>query len=179
MNHNTVIAEPTPVNAGKPGIAVLASLQLNDLETDEILEVIKGDYVTKHFEILPKLHRLARKVEAIHRDNSDVPHGLTRLLKRFEAKYRDHIEREQTYVLSKMAGDQPPCPHTPISQMIYEHDNLAHLLMRIRNLVGNYQPPESACRSWRRLYRELDELDDSMKAQISLKQDVLYPRFQF
>jgi regulator of cell morphogenesis and NO signaling len=152
---------------------------LENLETDRLLELITEKYDSKHMEQLPQLHRLARKIEVVHRDHPDAPHGLTRLIKRFENEFLEHLEREQKHAFAKMAGDQPPRPETPISQMNSEHDTLIELVIEIRKLTGEYRPPENACRSWRRLYGDLQKLDVSVTEQVHLERDILYPRFQF
>lgn len=157
----------------------LDNQSLDDLDTDGLLNLITEEYDNKHMEQLPQLRRLARKIEVVHRDDPEAPHGLTRLIKRFEQEFVDHLEREKKHVFPHMAGDQPPRPETPISQMNSEHDALTDLLVDIRALTNNYQPPESACRSWRRLYQELQDLDARLSEQVHLERDVLYPRFQF
>ncbi|WP_166261913.1 hemerythrin domain-containing protein [Marinobacter salicampi] len=149
------------------------------LDTDSLLGLITDEYHAKHTEQLEELHRLARKVEVVHREHADAPHGLTRLIKRFEQEYLEHLEREREHVFAKMAGDQPPQPSTPISQMITEHEVLNGILDEIRALTDGYRAPEGACRSWQRLFNGLQDLDLSLTTQVHLEQDVLYPRFQF
>lgn len=149
------------------------------LDTDSLLELITDEFNTKLTEQLEELHRLARKVEVVHREHTDAPHGLTRLVKSLEQEYLEHLAREREHVFVKMAGDQPPRPDTPISQMITDHDVLNELLREIRELTNDYQAPEGACRSWQRLFNELQDLDLSLTTQVHLEQDVLYPRFQF
>src|SRR5690606_12833853 len=152
---------------------------LDELETDEILARLTNERDQAHIRQLFQLQRLARKIEAVHRGNAQVPHGLTRLLKLFNREFIDHLEREQQHVFAHMAGDQPPRPETPISQMNQEHDELGKRLKQIRALTNQYQTPPDACRSWQRLYLELEALDDSITEQVQLERNVLYPRFQF
>jgi len=152
---------------------------LEDMDTDLLLEMIVNAYDIKHLEQLPQLHRLARKIEAVHRANPDVPKGLTLAVKDLETVLDEHIRHESNYVLSRMEHDQPPRPETPIAQMNDEHSLLKKHLARLRALTGHYQAPESACRSWRRLYDELKELDFGLSEQIYLEGNILFPRFQF
>lgn len=150
-----------------------------ELDTDVLLELILRGYDVAHLEQLPKLHRLARKIEAVHRTNPNVPKGITLAVKKLEHSLTDHIERENAYVLKRMEHDQPPMPDTPIAQMNEEHSLIKRQLRELRQMTRNYRAPESACRSWQRFYRELKALDFSLSEQIYLEREVLFPRFQF
>ncbi|MBQ0834618.1 hemerythrin domain-containing protein [Marinobacter sp.] len=173
--------------AGVPGKTLCRQLfdvcmehkPLEEMETDTLLELLHTEYDAAHLEQLPALHRLARKIEAVHRASPDVPHGITRAVKQLEKTLVDHIKREETYVFSRMEHDKPPMPETPISQMNEEHDAIKLQLRGLRELTNHYKAPEAACRSWRRLYDELKSLDFSLSEQIYLERDILFPRFQF
>jgi regulator of cell morphogenesis and NO signaling len=152
---------------------------IEELDTDALLEIILRGYDAGHMAKLPELHRLARKIEAVHRANPKVPKGITLAIKNLQHTLTDHIEREDAYVLKRMEHDQPPNPDTPIAQMNEEHSVLKKQLGKLRQMTGNYRAPESACRSWLRFYRELKALDHRLSEQIYLERDVLFPRFQF
>ncbi|MGQ7271123.1 hemerythrin domain-containing protein [Marinobacter nauticus] len=158
---------------------VMERTSIEELDTDVLLELILRGYDAAHLAKLPEIHRLARKIEAVHRANPDVPKGITLAVKKLERLLRDHIEKENTHVLNQMAHDQPPRPETPIAQMNEEHSIIKKQLKKLRDMTRNYRAPESACRSWRRFYHELKALDFRLSEQIYLERDVLFPRFQF
>jgi regulator of cell morphogenesis and NO signaling len=158
---------------------VMEQTPIDELDTDVLLELISKDYDADHLQQLPRLHRLARKIEAVHRANPDTPKGITLAIKKLEAILVDHIERENAYVLKRMEHDQPPRPDTPIAQMNEEHSIIKRQLKKLRRMTRNYQTPASACRSWKRFYRELKVLDFRLSEQIYLEREVLFPRFQF
>lgn len=152
---------------------------IEEVDTDVLLELISQGYDAEHLAKLPEIHRLARKIEAVHRSSPDVPKGITLAIKKLEHTLTDHIERENAYVLKRMEHDQPPNPDTPIAQMNEEHSFIKQQLVRLRQMTRNYRAPASACRSWQRFYRELKALDFSLSEQIYLEREVLFPRFQF
>lgn len=158
---------------------VMEQTPIEELDTDVLLELISRGYDARHIEKLPEIHRLARKIEAVHRSNPDVPKGITLAVKKLEHMLTDHIEREDAYVLKRMEHDQPPRPDTPIAQMNEEHSAIKGQLRKLRLMTSNYQAPDSACRSWKRFYRELKALDFRLSEQIYLEKEVLFPRFQF
>jgi regulator of cell morphogenesis and NO signaling len=157
----------------------MAHKPLEELDTDSLLKLIAEEYEASHLDQLPKLHRLARKIEAVHRANPDVPQGITRAVKCLEQVLADHIQREETYVLARFDNEPAPRPETPISQMNQEHDDIKKQLRALRNMTQSYKAPKAACRSWRKLYDELKNLDFSLSEQIYLERDILFPRFQF
>jgi regulator of cell morphogenesis and NO signaling len=152
---------------------------LEELDTDSLLELIADEYEATHLAQLPKLRRLARKIEAVHRANPDVPQGITRAVKNLEQVLADHIQREEIYVIPHIKSDPAPRPETPIGQMNQEHDDIKKHLRELRGLTQSYKAPKAACRSWRKLYDELKGLDFSLSEQIYLERDILFPRFQF
>lgn len=157
----------------------MAQKPLEDMETDALLKLLSTEYDAVHLEQLPALHRLARKIEAVHRASPDVPQGITRAVKLLEQTLTDHVRREEAYVLTRLKHNQPPMPDIPIGQMNQEHDVIKQQLKSLRELTCNYKAPETACRSWRRLYDELKSLDFSLSEQIYLERDILFPRYQF
>lgn len=158
---------------------VMEQTPIEDLDTDVLLNLISRRYDASHLAKLPEIHRLARKIEAVHRSSPEVPKGITLAIKKLEHTLTDHIEREHTYVLKSMEHDQPPKPDTPIAQMNEEHSLIKQQLKRLRQMTGNYRAPDSACRSWKRFYSELKALDFRLSEQIYLEKEVLFPRFQF
>jgi regulator of cell morphogenesis and NO signaling len=60
--------------------------------------------------------------------------------------------------------------------MIYEHDNAGSALGQIRDLTGDYNPPESACNTFRGLYYGLAELEKDLLQHIHLENNILFPR---
>jgi regulator of cell morphogenesis and NO signaling len=61
-----------------------------------------------HREQLPELIRMARRVEAVHRDNPDVPTGLADLLEAIPEELLSHMEKEEAILFPMLkAGGNP------------------------------------------------------------------------
>ena len=69
-----------------------------------------------------------------------------------------------------------PSVEMPIARMLAEHDDAGTLLARIRSQTQDFQPPESACPSYRRLYSGLEEFERDMHRHIHLENNILFPR---
>lgn len=64
----------------------------------------------------------------------------------------------------------------PVRMMMLEHDRVGELLAKARVLTSEYTPPESACFSYRELYRRLAELELRTHEHIHVENNVYFPR---
>jgi regulator of cell morphogenesis and NO signaling len=64
----------------------------------------------------------------------------------------------------------------PVARMLAEHEDAGALLSQIRNLSGDFAPPETACPSYRRLYAGLEGFERDLHRHIHLENNVLFPR---
>lgn len=146
---------------------------LESMKTEKLLDMIAQDYEASYLEELPKLHRLSRKIEAVHRSSPDLPKGITLLVKELDQMVAQHIDRESQVkesIITKNAAQ------LPLKDMQKEHEGIKAQLRKIRELTKHYNAPDSACRSWRRLYEELRALDFNMSEQMYLEQEIIFPR---
>jgi regulator of cell morphogenesis and NO signaling len=60
--------------------------------------------------------------------------------------------------------------------MELEHDSAGAALKEIGALSSNYQPPESACFSYRTLYTALKEFETDLHQHVHLENNILFPR---
>ena len=64
----------------------------------------------------------------------------------------------------------------PVRMMMVEHDRVGELLAQLRSTTGGYRPPESACFSYRELYRRLTELELRTHEHIHIENNLYFPR---
>lgn len=65
-------------------------------------------YHDVHREQLPELIRMERRVEAVHRDNPNVPYGLADLMETMECEMLPHMQKEEQVLFPIMqAGGNP------------------------------------------------------------------------
>ena len=130
-----------------------------------------------HREQLPELVRMARRVEAVHRDHPAVPVGLADLLEDMEAELLDHMEKEEQMLFPAMEQAVPGVDG-PIGAMRDEHTGHGALLERLAALTHDHTPPPGACNTWRALYAGTAQLTDDLISHIHLENNVLFPRFE-
>lgn len=142
-----------------------------------LIDHILSRYHETHRRELPELIRLARKVEAVHRDHPQVPAGLAVLLETMAAELELHMQKEEGMLFPMMkAGGNPMIIH-PIGCMRHEHDDHGERLRAVEALTGDLVIPDGACATWKALYAGLAKLIDDLMEHIHLENNVLFPQF--
>ncbi|MGM9428487.1 iron-sulfur cluster repair protein YtfE [Hydrogenophaga sp. MI9] len=162
-------------------VAELAGLRRDDTapetpDANVLIDHILTRYHAVHREQLPELIRMARRVEAVHRDHPDVPHGLAEHLEIMEAELLEHMEKEEQILFPAIeagtAGVQEP-----IVAMRAEHIGHGEHLERLTALTHDHTPPQGACNTWRALFAGTAQLTNDLISHIHLENNVLFPRY--
>jgi len=147
------------------------------VETEALIERIETRFHAVHRRELPELVRLARRVEAVHRENAAVPAGLADLLTRMTAELEAHMGKEEQVLFPLMRRGGHPMIGVPITVMMVEHDDHAALLGALEVLTKGFTPPADACTTWRALYAGCRKLADDLVEHIHTENNLLFPRF--
>lgn len=147
-------------------------------ETPALIDHILTRYHATHRAELPELILLARKVEAVHRDNPEVPAGLAETLQSAEVDLEDHMMKEEQILFPLMRNGYQGSVFGPITVMRHEHDQHGEMIHRLEELTDAFTPPAGACRSWQALYAGVEKLVDDLQEHIHLENSVLFPRFE-
>lgn len=145
--------------------------------TGVLIDHILERHHAEHRRVIPDLVRLAAKVEAVHEGDPYVPDGLAGALDALFDTLSSHMRREELILFPAMRANLGELEGA-IAVMRYEHDDHAAELAVIRSIAHDCVPPLHACRSWRALYRELDELLADIAEHVRLENAVLFPRFE-
>jgi regulator of cell morphogenesis and NO signaling len=87
---------------------------------------------------------------------------------------------EQMEAAARTGGPSPvgcfPSVEFPIARMLAEHEDAGALTTKIRELSGDYQPPDGACPTYRGLYHALEEFERDLHHHVHLENNILFPR---
>lgn len=139
---------------------------------------ILSRYHEVHRQQLPELIRMARRVEAVHRDHPLVPQGLAELLEAMEEELLSHMEKEETILFPMLTAGGSPFVTAPIDMMRSEHTDHGAMLGAVLELTQDATPPDGACNTWRALYAGIAQLNDDLINHIHLENNVLFPQFE-
>lgn len=144
----------------------------------ELIEHILTRYHAVHREQLPELTRMARRVQAVHRDHPAVPRGLAELIETIEQEMLTHMAKEEMVLFPALERGGHPMVGGPITVMRDEHTEHGAQLERLAQLTNDHTPPTDACNTWRALYAGTRQLTDDLIAHIHLENNVLFPMFE-
>lgn len=164
-----VIANSLLRIASKGDVAATESMALPVL-IDFILE----NFHQVHRVELPELVRLATKVERVHSDKSDCPHGLSDHLLHMSHELEMHMQKEEQILFPMIKQGAGSMVLGPISVMRHEHDDHGAALRELERLTNNMQPPLGACNTWRALYLGLQKLRNDLMQHIHLENNLLF-----
>lgn len=142
-----------------------------------LIDHILRRYHEVHRVQFPKAIDLARRVEAVHRDDPRCPRGLADHLAIMADHLMSHQGREEAVLFPMMlAGGHPMIRH-PVARMEEEHRDVDQQLLRLARLTTDFTPPEDACGTWRALHDACREIADDLREHMRLENDILFPRF--
>lgn len=154
------------------------ALPAGALAPSELIEHILARYHAVHRAQLPELIRMARRVEAVHREHPAVPAGLATLLEQAHEELLEHMQKEEDILFPALRAGGNPMVVYPITVMRHEHTSHGALLERLMALTQEARPPEGACNTWRALYAGIAQLGDDLINHIHLENNVLFPQFE-
>lgn len=153
-----------------------------------------ADHIEKKHHIFTKyelehLTPLMEKVAARHGANHPE---LLELKETFQVLCDDlgpHLAKEEVVLFpyikeletsfSKQIPASSPCFGTvqnPVRMMMLEHETAGELLLKMRQLSGDYSLPDGACPSFTGLYHRFAELERDLHQHIHLENNILFPR---
>jgi len=144
----------------------------------ELIDHILQRYHEVHRQQLTELIRMARRVEAVHRDHPQVPQGLAVHLEAMEQELLDHMAKEEQILFPMLKQEVNPMVVHPISMMRHEHVNHGTQLEKLANLTSNHQPPVGACNTWQALYAGTARLTEDLIEHIHTENNLLFPMFE-
>ena len=163
-------------------LAELAALHRSDAEPTLTEPSALIDHILKRFHDvhrvqLPELIRMARRVEAVHRDHPEVPRGLAEHLEIIESEMLSHMQKEELVLFPMLKQGGHPMAAQPIGMMRAEHVEHGAALDRLLSLCHDAVPPQGACNTWRALYAGIAQFHDDLIQHIHLENNVLFVQF--
>lgn len=135
-------------------------------------------YHAVHREQLPELIRMARRVEAVHRDHPEVPAGLADHLEEMQDELLDHMAKEEQVLFPMLQAGGSSMARYPIMAMRHEHTSHGEQLERLMALCHDAVPPTGACNTWRALFSGIAQLQNDLINHIHLENNLLFPLFE-
>lgn len=147
------------------------------MSAQQLVAHVLARYHTVHRQQLPELLRLARKVEQVHGEHADCPHGLAEQLSAMAQELESHMRKEENVLFPMIVAGRGALAAVPIRVMRMEHDDHGVALRALEKISNGMQAPPDACATWRALYAGLRTFRDDLLAHIDTENNLLFERF--
>ena len=141
---------------------------------NSLIEHILARYHQVHRVQLADILPLAEKVAGVHAGT--FPADILPLLQHMRQDLLEHMYKEERVLFPMILNGMGARAAMPISVMMREHEIHREAMVQLLALSHKLTPPPDACRSWQRLYAELQTLVDDLNDHIELENTVLFAR---
>jgi len=149
----------------------------SEVEDRALVDHLLTRFHEVHREQLPELIRLARRVEQVHGDREDCPHGLAEHLTAMAQELDSHMRKEEMVLFPMIVNGQGAMVGMPIGVMRGEHDEHGAALRHLQELAHDLVLPADACNTWTALYTGLRAFRDDLITHIHLENNILFERY--
>jgi regulator of cell morphogenesis and NO signaling len=158
-------------------------------DADFLADYIYNQHHIYYYQEGPVIKELAEKVAARHGEHFPHLYALLALFTKLQAELSEHFLKEETVLFpfvkglmtakrTKQAKDlyQYLSISEPVQLMEEEHDAAGQLLVEIRNVTNDFNPPQGSCNSFRLLYSKLEDLETDLHQHVHLENNILFPK---
>lgn len=146
-------------------------------EPEALIDHILERYHEVHRREFPEAIRMAKRVEAVHREKPACPSGLADHLTLMFEELESHHQKEELMLFPMMRAGGVQMTGLPIQRMMIEHEIVGEQLEVLAELTTDFIPPSGACTTWRALYQACQKLDEDLREHMHLENNVLFPQF--
>lgn len=143
---------------------------------DELIDHLLVRYHATLKEDLVRLYAMAERVFHVHGHKDDNLEVLFDVVQALREDLEPHLMKEEEVLFPWIRQGSGATATAPIAMMRHEHDEVAVLLTRTRELTNDYLIPDGACATWRALWKGLEAFDRDLVEHIALENNVLFPR---
>lgn len=128
---------------------------------------------------LPFIRTLAAKVSRVHGDHNPRLRELEAAVEDLSVTLLAHLEEAELRTFPALTAPAPLAPALaePLAILAARQEEATRHLERVRAASEDFTLPDWACRSYRTLFAELEQLERAVFALLHLERHALQPRF--
>lgn len=182
VSPNTSVAEMLDVTANAS--APSDTTDWTDASLGDLIDHIVDTHHAYLRRELPKLENRLMTVTEAHDEEGSWLNPTLEVFQALKLDLETHIMTEEERVFPSIraleqnstSSEASSLDRPGVEQMIKEHDDSGAALERLRDLTGDYTPPEEACPKFRAAMDGLEELEEDMHRHIHKENHILFPR---
>ena len=163
--------------------------QYAEWEPESLIAHIVGTHHAYVRRSLSPIGAYLAKLVAVHGSRHRELSEIAQVFAGVTAEMRAHMMKEEAvlfpFILELASargcrGEAPSAPfgsiENPIRMMEAEHESAGAAMARIRELSGDYTPPEDGCTTYRVALKELEAFEQDLHTHVHLENNVLFPK---
>ena len=185
INVSEVVEAIEKLDLQKP----LPNQNFQEWDLDALTSYIVNTHHKYVNETIPVLEEFGSKVARVHGEGHPEVVDIFQHFLALAQELRMHMHKEEVILFpyinhiasAKHQNHQLSSPPfgsvtNPIAMMEMEHESAGETMTVIRELSNNFNPPESACNTYRVLYFKLQEFEEDLHKHIHIENNILFPR---
>lgn len=147
------------------------------------LAELAGHVCDKHhaylWEELPRLSMLTEKIAQVHGANHPDLAEVATTYATLRVAFEPHMRREEIRVFPAIGKvEERPDDELPalIDRLVEEHEAVAELFTKLRQLTNGYETPADGCNTYRMTMDSLAEMEQDTFTHVHKENNVLFPR---
>lgn len=165
------------------------SMHYDKWELDFLIDYIINNHHSYVLNSVSTIEHHLDKVIAAHGEKNPELAAIGSIFSELKEELLSHMQKEEKMLFPyvkkmlfalKNTIDFPYPPFgsvmNPVKVMEHEHARAGELTATIRELSSGYNPPETACATYKVLFQELNEFENDLHIHIHLENNILFPK---
>ncbi len=165
----------------------IASQNFNNWDPAFLADYIVNTHHRYVKSAIPLLLEYTRKVARVHGHEHPEVIQIAELFDEASNELTEHMHKEEQILfpyIKQIASALTNSPEkasfgsvkNPINMMEHEHDHVGKIFHTIAELSSNYNPPASACATYKVSFLKLQEFEEDLHQHIHLENNILFPK---
>ena len=165
------------------------SQDYNSWDLDFLCDYIVNTHHKYVVSAMPVIFEYTQKVAKVHGDRHPEAIQIATIFEKVMEELNSHMMKEENILfpyIRQMAVSVKqgiPLSHSPfgtvqnpINMMEHEHDVVGEMCKKIKEISGNYTPPDDGCTTYRLSFLKLQEFENDLHRHIHLENNILFPK---